>query len=224
MTACTSIRLVIADDCPIYRKGLVSLIDRSAEGKIRVVGQAEDGGQLIKEVEKNKPDVVLTDIRMPVLDGVEASRIINRKFVSTSVIALTMFSDADVIYQMFEAGAKGFLTKTSDLQEVIEAIHTVHGGEMHYCSTSSVSLVKKIGPTRYNQYHKNSAAFSDKEIEIMKLICVQLTTKEIADRMKISPRTVEEYSHNIRDKIDAKNIVGIALYALKNSIVNFSEI
>ena len=136
-----------------------------------------------------------------------------------------MFSDADTIYNMFESGAKGYVTKTANINEVAEAINTVYLGEMYYCSSSSSTLIKKIGPSKYNHYKKNTSLhFTEREMQLIKLICLQLTTKEIADKMKISTRTVEEYNRNIKEKIDAKNSVGVALYALKNNLVNADEI
>ena len=218
------IRLLIADDQPIFRKAIMTFLPQE-NSSIQIVGEAANGEELIKEVERKKPDIVLTDVRMPVINGAEASRIISKRFSLISVIAFTMFSDADTIYRMFESGAKGYVMKTANIDEVSEAINTVYLGEMYYCNSCSTSLIKKIGPGKYNHYKKNSAIhFTDREIGLIRLICFQLTTKEIADKMKISSRTVEEYSHNIKEKIEAKNSVGIALYALKNNIVSAEEI
>lgn len=225
MQATAAIRVVIADDSPVFRNGLIHSINLERYQPIHIVGEATNGEGLIKEVEVKRPDIALTDLRMPLMDGFEASRIINKKFPSTSVIAMTMLNDEESIYQMFETGAKGYLTKDVDVQEIVEAVKTVYSGKMYYCSTSSVSLIKKIGPGKYNHYKKNASIhFTEKEIHLIRLICFQLTTKEIADKMKISPRTVEEYIHNIKEKIDAKNTAGIALYALKNNIVSANEI
>ncbi|MBO9683386.1 MAG: response regulator transcription factor [Flavisolibacter sp.] len=225
MLANSPIRLVIADDSPVFRKGLVHSLNLEKQHSIHIVGEGHNGESLLKEVERKQPDIALTDLKMPLMDGFEASRIINKNFPSTSVIALSFFSDEESIYQMFETGAKGYLTKNADVAEIIEAVKTVHGGNMYYCSSSSVSLIKKIGPSKYNHYKKNTAIrFTEREIQLIRLISFQLTTKEIAGKMKISTRTVEEYSRNIKEKIDAKNTVGIALYAYKNNIVSASEI
>jgi DNA-binding NarL/FixJ family response regulator len=219
------IRLVIADDHSIFRKAIMTFLPQE-NSSIQVVGEAEDGEELIREVESKKPDIVVTDVQMPIMSGSDATRIITKRFSSLiSVIALTMFADADTIYKMFESGAKGYVTKNAGIAEVADAINTVYLGEMYYCSSSSISLIKKIGPSKYNQYKKNkSIQFSEREIELIRSICFQLTTKEIADKLKISSRTVEEYSHNIKEKIKAKSLVGIALYGLKNNIVSPNEI
>jgi DNA-binding NarL/FixJ family response regulator len=225
MQGSSPIRLVIADDSPVFRKGLIHSIHLEKQQPIHIVGEGHNGESLINEIEKKQPDIVLTDLKMPLMDGFAASRIINKKFPSTSVIALSFFSDDESIYKMFETGAKGYLTKNAEVGEIIEAVKTVYGGDMYYCSSSSVSLIKKIGPGKYNHYKKNTTIrFTEREIELIRLISFQLTTKEIAGKMKISTRTVEEYSRNIKEKIDAKNTVGIALYAFKNNIVSASEI
>ena len=218
------IRLVIADDHSIFRNALKTFLPQE-NSSIQIVGEATNGEELLREVERKKPDIVLTDVQMPLLSGTDASRIINRKFSLISIIAFTMFSDADTIYNMFESGAKGYVTKTAGIGEVAEAINTVYLGEMYYCNSSSSSLIKRIGPSKFNHYKKNNSLhFTEREMQLIKLICLQLTTKEIADKMKISTRTVEEYNHNIKEKIDAKNSVGVALYALRNNLVSADEI
>lgn len=219
------IRIVIADDHPIFLDGFIGTINKRAADKIRIVGEANNGEELLSEVRLKKPDIVVTDITMPVMNGLEASRVINQNFINIGVIALTIHEETELIYEMFETGAKGYLIKNAHYREVIEAIESVHKGEMYYCSTSSTQLIKKIGPSKYNHYKKNnSITFCDIEIRIMRLICKQLTTKEIADEMKMSTRTIEQYSHRLKEKIEAKNMVGIALYAIKNGIVSLNEI
>ncbi len=224
MSLYSPIRLVIADDHLIFRKALATFLPQK-NSSIQIVGEASDGEELIKEVERKQPDIVLTDIQMPGMTGTEASRIINKRFSATSVIALSMFSDTDAIYHMFESGARGYVTKNANIDEIAVAINTVYFGEMYYCSSSATSLIKKIGPGKYNRHTSTgSIHFSERELQMIKLICLQLTTKEIAGQMKISPRTVEEYSHNIKEKIEVKSLVGIALYALKNHIVSANEV
>lgn len=219
------IRIVIADDHPLFIEGFVSTINKKATDKIKIVGEANNGKELVDEVDQKKPDVVITDISMPVMDGLQASRYINQTYQNVGIIALTMHDDPELICEMFETGAKGYLIKNANYKEVIEAIETVYRGEMHYCSTSSTRLIKKIGPSKYNNYKKNnSISFCDIEIKIMKLICKQITTKEMADEMYMSTRTIEQYIHRIKEKIEAKNMVGIALYSIKNGIVGLHEI
>jgi DNA-binding NarL/FixJ family response regulator len=219
------IRVIIADDHPFFLEGFVSCISKKAGEKIKIVAVASNGKELVKAAEEHHPDVIITDIKMPEMDGIVASRILTEKYMDDiGIIALTMIEESSIVYEMFESGAKGYLNKNVYYTEAIEAIDAVYNGKIHYCSSSSSALIKMIAPSKYNHYRKASISFSDNEIQIMKLICRQLTSKEIAYQMKISARTVEEYSRLIREKIDAKNLVGIALFAIKNGIVGLNEI
>ena len=219
----SSIRIVIADDHECFREGF-KLMMRKGSVHISIVGEAQNGKELFSEVENKKPDVVITDIKMPEMDGFEAARRISISYPNIGIIALSMLEESSVILDMFEAGAKGYLLKNSHIPEIIEAIETVSMGGIHYCSTSSISLVKKIACSKYNYFKTSSLPFNETELKIVKLICKQLTLKEIGDLLHLSLRSIEEYTKKLRDKTDAKNLVGIALYAVKNNIVGLNEI
>lgn len=215
------IRIVIADDFPVFRRGIAQCIDMIKPNIIQIVGEADNGETLVQEVKRHKPDIVLTDIRMPEMNGIEASRIIKQQFPKISVIALTMAAEPHIIYEMFEAGAKGYVFKNANLSEIELAIETVYSGDSYYCNRSSKALIKMIGTSKHNPFNKNyNSLLTPKEIEVIRLICLQLTNKEIASRMNVSTRTVEEYSHHIKEKIGAKNLVGIALYGIRNNLVD----
>jgi DNA-binding NarL/FixJ family response regulator len=219
------IRIAIADDHELFREGLKYMLLKKATGVIDVVGEAENGKELIEVVRKTQPDVVLTDIKMPVIDGFEACKQILRYNSNMPVIAVSMLDDSTLIYDMLEAGAKGYLQKNAPREEVIEAIKTVNDGDIYYCKSTSKTLLKLIGVGKYNKFQKrNGVSFCNKEILIIKLICKELTTKEIADQLKLSAKTIEDYSHRIKEKVGAKNLVGIALYAVKNGFVRLTEI
>jgi DNA-binding NarL/FixJ family response regulator len=221
----TIIKIVIADDHEIFREGLKVMLAKHAEHLIQLVGEASNGKELLHCVQTSRPDVVITDIKMPIMDGMEASKQISEKFPFVGIIALSSYNENNLVYDMLQAGAKGYLLKNTHKNEMIEAIITVNKGEMYYCSSTSHSLIKLIGHSRYNPYKKQpQISFCDNEIAMIKLICKQLTTKEIAYELHLSDRTVEEYSRRIKEKIDAKNLVGIALFALKNNIVSLEEI
>ena len=223
-TTTNVIRVIIADDHEVYRDGFKLLIKKHARDQIKVVAEARNGIELLDKVEAHHPDIVITDVKMPVMDGIQASRLIKKNYSSTGIIALSSFDEDALIYEMFEAGVNGYLLKNADKHEMIEALQVVGLGETYYSSTTSRALFKKLAPSVYNRSRVKDIHFSAKEISIIRLICHQLTTKEISNRLNICSRTVEDYSRNIKEKINAKNLVGIALYAVKNGIVLMNEI
>lgn len=213
------IRVVIADDYSIFRNGLISSL--SEEPQIAIVDQASNGKELIDSVEKHKPDIVLTDIRMPVLDGIRAASIILKEFPSTGIIGLSMSDDTETIKQMLSAGAKGYVLKTAESKEIITAIITVHSKENYYCSnTISKMIYFSLTKEKINE----SPEFSEKEIKIIELICQQKSSKEIASKLDSTIRSVESAKERILHKTGAKNVVGIALYAVAKMIVSLNQI
>ena len=158
------------------------------------------------------------------MDGVAACQIINKNYSSIGLIALSSFDEQRLIYEMFDAGAKGYLLKNSNFEEIVDAVKTVHNGKMYYCNSTSTSLIKLLAPSKYNHQKRKSIEFCKCEINIIRMICQQLTTKEIADQLHLSIKSIEYYSKNIKEKIDAKNMVGIALFAVKNDIVKLIEL
>ena len=214
--------VIVADDHELLREGFCTLF-RNTE--LKVLATAKDGGELLQLVKEYQPQVVVTDIKMPVIDGLEACKQILRDDSSMPVIAVSMLDDGNLIYDMLEAGARGYLQKNAGRDEVIEAIQSVYDGDRYYCRSTTKTLLKLIGVGEYNQFKKrNDISFCEKEILIIKLICKELTTKEIAGRLKLSSKTIEDYSHRIKEKVGAKNLVGIALYAVKNGFIGLNEI
>lgn len=213
------IHVAIADDHEIFRDGLKLMLE--AAENIEIVGEASDGRELVSIVQTKKPDVVITDIKMPIQDGVEAAKQIKARFPGVQIIGLSMFDDEQLILEMLEAGAIGYLLKNSDKSEVIEAINTVHSGKSYYCKYTSGRLAKLIAYTRTNNQKKQKEAeFSDREKEIIKLICEECTNKEIGEKLAISARTVEGIRMKILDKMDVKNSVGIVIEAIRMGIYN----
>jgi len=212
-----SIRIVIADDHEIFRDGFQIMLKKQSD--IELVGEAADGNELIEITGAMKPDVVLTDIKMPILNGIEATRIIKKKYPAVEVIALSMFDDDNLIIDMLESGAKGYLLKNTPKSEIIEAIKTVYNGEFYYCRTTSQKLIELMAQSNFNPYKEiTKPEFSPRELEIIVLICQQATTKEIASTLFLSIRTIEGYREKIQEKMNVKNAAGIVVYAIKNGI------
>lgn len=205
----------MADDHEIFRDGFQLIVSRA--DNIALLAQAPNGRELVQKVEELKPDVVITDIKMPVMDGIEATRIISKKFPGIGIIGLSMHDEDDLIIEMLEAGAKGYLLKNADKQEVLDAIQTVFSGDPYYCQSTNAKLAMIIAKNRYQTFNRPlRPEFNDKEQEIINFICQELTNKEIAEKLFLSVRTVEGYRLKILEKMQVKNSVGLVIYAIQH--------
>lgn len=214
------INIVLADDHEIYRDGFKVMMNKIPS--VKIVGEASDGLELIEQVKKLKPDVVVTDIKMPKMDGIEATRRLTAEFPYLGIIALSMYNEESLIVDMLEAGAKGYLIKNTHKNEVVEAVSAAFKGESYYCRETTQKLAQMIAGSKYNPYKKLAKPeFSDKEITVMKLICQECSNQEIANQMILSKRTVEGYREKILEKINAKNSVGIVIYAIRHNIYKY---
>jgi len=211
------IRIILADDHEIFRDGFSVMLKKQDE--IKLVGEAADGEELIEITQTLMPDIVLTDIQMPKMNGIEAARIIRKKFPDVYVIALSMFDDDNLIMDMLEAGAKGYLLKNAPKNEITEAIKAVYSDEMYYCKSTSDKLIQMMAQSRFNPYKDlKKPSFSEREIEIIILICQQAMSKDIAAKLFLSIRTIDGYREKIQEKMKVKNTAGIVVYAIKNGI------
>ena len=218
MSAPPNIRIVVADDHEMLREGFHNMLKKQTD--IELVGEAADGKELVEIVEQQKPDVVITDIKMPKMDGIEATRAILKQFPDIGIIALTLYDEDTLIIDMLEAGARGYLTKTASKPEVLEAIHTVYKQNTFYCKHTSARLVQLIAKSKFNPHKKlPPPRFSDRELEIIRLICKEYTSKEIAQATGLHVRTIEGYRVRIQEKMNVKNMVGIAVYAIRKGMV-----
>ena len=217
METLPDIKIVIADDHEIFRDGLKLMLSKYPE--IIVIGEAQNGKELIEMVNELQPDVILADIKMPVMDGIEATKKLTQSHPHTGIIGLSMFDEDDLIIDMLEAGAKGYLIKNSDKKEIIEAITTVYKQQPYYCRNTTGKLIQMIANSKFNPYiKKEKLVFSEREKEIMALICQEYTNKEIGEKLFISTRTVEGHRFKLLEKIEVKNTVGLVVYAIKNNI------
>jgi two-component system response regulator NreC len=216
------ITVIIADDHDIYRDGLFMLLTK--DPLIRVLGDASNGKQLIRLFKESQPDIVLTDLRMPELDGVSAIREMVQLKPGAKIIALSTFDSDTMVTDALEAGAMGYIVKNAERGEITEAIRMVYAGNPYYCKTTSNRLVRLIAKSDFNPYNISSPKlFSDKEREIIKLICEEKTSKEIGELLFMSPRTVEGHRTKILEKMNVKTTAGIAIYALKNGFYHLED-
>ncbi len=212
-----SVKVVIADDHEIFRDGLKLVLQKQKD--IVVAGEASDGRELIELVKQQLPDVVITDVKMPNLDGVAAAKYLAQHYPSIGVIALTMFDEEDLIIDMLEAGAKGYLLKNADKTEILEAVHTVANNQSHYCRLTSQKLASMVAKSKFNLHlKKEKPEFNEREKEIIRHICDGLTNKEIGEKIFLSVRTVEGLRLKIIEKMNVKNTAGIIVYAIRENL------
>jgi DNA-binding NarL/FixJ family response regulator len=213
-------KIIIVDDHDIFRDGIKSLL--TMENLADVIAEASNGKIFIDLLESCKPDLVLMDIDMPVMNGVEATKKAIEKFPDLNVLVFTMFGDEKYYYQMIEAGAKGFLLKSSNKSELEKAIFEVYSGRSYFSNELLRQIIVKIGshkPTHSDG--KKFITFTERETEVIQLICKGLSTIEIGQQIHLSPKTVENYRTKILQKTKCKNSVQLVVYALKNGIVEF---
>lgn len=210
-----NIRVMIADDHALFRTGLKILL--SQVKNIEIVGEAVNGQDLIRRSIELLPDVILTDIGMPVMDGLMATKELSRRKISNRIIALSAFGKEEPILQMLEAGALGYVLKSADTVEISEAINTVYRHKPYFCREITERLTEIVSKN-YQLPARSELFFTEREKDIMRMICRENTSKEIAFSMNLSKRTVEGHRTRIMDKIGAKSIAGIITYALEKGI------
>lgn len=216
-TTAIPIRIILADDHEIFRDGFTVMMKKQAG--IEMVAEARNGEQLLAQVARYQPDVVLTDIKMPGMDGIEATRLITAQYPRVGIIALSMFDDDNLIIDMLEAGAKGYLLKNAHKKEIIEAIKTVFRNDTYYCNNTSHKLARMIAQSRFHPGKpQQKATFNPKELEIIRLICQEYSNKEISEKLFLSIRTIEGYREKILEKTNARNTAGIVVYAIRHNI------
>jgi DNA-binding NarL/FixJ family response regulator len=187
---------------------------------IEFIGEAENGMQLLNLVKSLKPDVILLDIQMPIMDGIATLPEVKKILPDTKIIMLTMNDDVSMISKLMEIGANSYLTKDSDSETIYEAIKTVHTREYFFNDYTNKALLTGIRSRRIVESPlPDDAELSEKELQVLKLMCDEKSTKEIAEIVEISPRTVEAIRDRLKIKTGAKSTAGLILYAVKHGIV-----
>jgi DNA-binding NarL/FixJ family response regulator len=215
------IRVIIADDHVLYRAGVKTAL--SAKKDISVIAEADNGMHLLHMLKSVETDVILLDIQMPVMDGIATLPEIKKINPNIKVIMLTMVDDHSMITKLMELGANSYLTKTSDSEIIYEAIRTCYDQEYYFNSLTNKALLTNLkqrnfaGPQKLMQ---QEAHLNDKETTILKLMCEEKSTKEIADIVDLSPRTVEAIRDKLKVKTGAKSTAGLIMYAVKHKIID----
>jgi len=211
-------KIILADDHALFRDGLKLLIEK--EGIGTVIGEAENGLMFLSLIDNEKPDMVVMDIDMPVLNGLEATKKAIDKYPDLNVLILSMHGDQYFYNELITAGAKGFVLKTSGKQELETAIRNVAEGGSHFSSELLRKIILDINkPIIKDHSSETPIAFTDRELEILKLFCNGFTASEIADKVSLSVKTVEAHRSKLLHKTDTKNTIALVLYAIKSKMV-----
>lgn len=213
------IRVFLADDHKLFRDGIRSLL--SASNEFEIVGEASDGLQLVNNISKVDPDIIITDISMPGLNGIEAIKQILAEKKDLKVLILSMYDNEDYVLDSIRAGAKGYLPKDVPAEELCLALKTIAGGKEYFNSSISDIVVKSIVQQARVQSGRSVKlqSLTDREMEIVKLIAEGLLSKEIADKLSISIHTVDTHKTNIMQKLKLKSSVDIVKYAIRHDLI-----
>lgn len=211
----SKIKVLLVDDHQIILDGLKSLLSNS--GEIIVAGEANNGREAIRILELISIDVILMDIDMPILNGIDTLKEIVKRGLSVRVIILSMHQEAGMIKSLMNIGAHGYLLKSSSQEEVTNAICKVAGGQSYFSPEVTLSLLNK--PQNNLHFNQQTELLTDRETEIVRLIAEGFSNKEIGSKLFISHRTVDTHRTNLMKKLDVSNIAGLISYAIKNGIV-----
>jgi DNA-binding NarL/FixJ family response regulator len=208
--------VLVVDDHAIVREGICALLARRKD--IEVVGEAADGKRAIDAVAQFDPDVVLMDIQMTVLNGLDATREIHKRFPSTRILVLTQHESKEYVVPLLRAGAVGYITKTARASEVISAIHAVYDEGAYLPPRITQAVVTAIAESA--NFGDGQTILTEREIEVVRLVAEGLSSREIAGRLNISVKTVDTHRANIMEKVNAHNTAELTKYAIRKGIVN----
>ena len=210
-------KVIIVEDHDMFRDAIKSMLilDNIAD----VVSEASNGEEFLEILDKHKPDLVLMDIDMPIMNGIEATKKAIEKYPELKVLVLTMFGEEKYYVEMIEAGAKGFVLKSSNKSELIKAIVDVINGQSYFSNELLSKIIAKIGKFKTSKDKKSTISFTDREVEIIQLMCTGISTNEIADKLSLSKKTIENYRVKLLHKTECKNSISLVVYAIKNGII-----
>nr|WP_294988347.1 response regulator transcription factor [uncultured Sediminibacterium sp.] len=222
MSVVNPVSIVIADDHDFFREGVSNYLLNFS--KYKVEGQASNGEELISLVSSIKPDIIITDINMPGINGIQATGILLKKFPSIKVLAFSYLENTESVINMFLAGAAGYLSKGLKSSELVKAIDAVMANNLYFSSNTNKSITHLLENSSYlsNKFN-NEVDLSNREIEIIKLVCENQTSYSIGKTLGISSRTVERHLSNIYRKISVNSAVSLVIYAIKNKLFTISD-
>jgi DNA-binding NarL/FixJ family response regulator len=213
-----NISIIIADDHPFYRDGLMNVL--KLEPRFKVVAQAADGVELLSLAKEHEPDLLIVDISMPNMTGIDAVKKVISAKLKSRAIALTMHSEDNIILQMLDAGAMGYLDKNTTKDELFEAIESVAiHDKVYFPASTRMHMFELLSESNYKPYPDKKLTFSEREVAVIKLVCQDFSSKDIGDRLEISARTVETHRIRIMERMGVRSVAGLVAYAYSHKIV-----
>lgn len=215
------IRVIIADDHLMFRAGVITTL--SAKKDIKIVGEADNGAHLLNLVKSVPADIILLDIEMPVMNGIDTLKELKKSHPELKVVMLTFMEDQSMVSNLMQIGANTYLSKTSDSEMIYEAIKTCFSQEYYFNDLTNIAMLANLKQKTAQtpvQMAQPEAQLTDKETTVLRLMCEEKSTKEIADIVDLSPRTVEAIRDKLRVKTGAKSTAGLIMYAVRNKIID----
>ncbi len=216
------INVMIVDDHVLYRAGVKTAL--SSKKDIKIIAEADNGAHLLSMLKGIQPDVILLDIQMPIMDGIATLPEVKKLYPNIRIIMLTLLDDQSMITKLMELGANSYLVKTSDAEVIYEAIKTCHLQEFYFNALTNKALLNNLrqknnmaSPFKLQQ---EDATLNDKEITILRLMCEEKSTREIAEAVDLSPRTIEAIRDKLKLKTGAKSTAGLIMFAVKNKLLD----
>ena len=212
------IKIAIADDYKIFREGLkVSL---AQDDNMVVLFEVDNGEDLMKELESVSPDVIIMDLKMPIMDGMEATQLIRKKNTKIKILVVSMYDNDKFIIHLMEIGANGYLLKNAEPEEIRKAIYAVHENGYYFNDLVNKALLKKLVlRSNIKPSFNENIELTERELEVLKLICEEKTASEIGKEIFLSPRSVEGIRQRLIEKVGVRNTAGLVMFAAKNGIV-----
>jgi DNA-binding NarL/FixJ family response regulator len=215
----SKIRIAIADDYKIFREGLK--VGLSSDEDLEVMMEADNGEDLLKALEKEIPDVILMDLKMPIMDGMEATKEVRKKYPSIKVLVVSMYEDDKFIIHLMENGANGYLLKNTEPDEIRRSIYAVHENGYYFNDLVNKALLKKLVlKNNLKPSFNQNVELSERELEVLKMICEEKTAAEIAKEIYLSPRSVEGIRQRLIEKVGVRNSAGLVMFAVKSGLVD----
>ena len=215
----SKIKIAIADDYKIYRDGLK--VGLSADENLAVIAEADNGEELMKVLETNSPDIIIMDLKMPIMDGMEATKAVRKKYPAIKVLVVTMYEDDKFIIHLMENGANGYLLKNAEPEEIRKSIYALHENGYYFNDLVNKALLKKLVlKNNLKPSFNQNIELTEREQEVLKLICEEKTAAEIGKEIFLSPRSVEGIRQRLIEKVGVRNSAGLVMFAVKNGIVD----